>query len=65
VTLKAYPTAASVAEAREMLAEHEAVRLPDGVLWTRVDRLPAVTGGEVPLHMADQIGAFIRENHNP
>lgn len=61
--MTAYPSAATVAEARALLRDgHEAVRLPDGVLMTTTNRLPAVTGGEVPVHVADQIGAFLRDH---
>lgn len=65
MTLKAYPAAASVAEAREMLAEHEAVRLPDGVLLTRTGRLPSVTCDEISPDTAGRIGAFLRDARNP
>ena len=57
-----YPAAANLADGRRLLSGGaHAARLPDGVLLTRANYLPEVTGGELPLHMADQIGAFLRD----
>lgn len=55
------PIAGDAADADRLLDEHESVLLA-GVLVTRVSRLEKVTGGDVPGHVADQVGAFLRDH---
>jgi hypothetical protein len=55
------PIARDAADADRLLDEHESVLLA-GVLVTRVSRLEKVTGDDVPGHVADQIGALLREH---